>query len=474
MGLRGIELRGMRGAVLATSLACAVAVAVAILVPPTEPRASFRLSAVHVALDTAASLIALPAAFLVAGRFRRRTLLNELTLVSALTVLALSDLFFWTLPMLGGPEITELTAWASLAGSMLGALFFALAAYLPAARVRSAGLGLVAGATAALAFAAVLVASFTADAGRRIAAGALPPGLAAHQAPAAPQVVMAMLYGLAAVGFLARSERLDDEFPGWLAMAAVLAAAARIDYSRYPALDSASAYIGDVFRLLFYGILLAGSMREMWSYWKAAVIEERRRMARDLHDGVAQELAYLARNLDLLAGKANAETVERLRRAIERAQAESRRAIHALTTPAAAQTVKTQTVKTQTVEKQTVETMVAEAASQIAERFNLELAFDSVPGVRLSEPRAEALVRIACEALTNAAKHSGSTLVRLTMTQDGQRVRLCVSDAGCGFDPDAASAGFGLIALRERARSVGGEVRITSAPGGGSEVEAVL
>jgi len=437
----------MRGAVLATSLACAAASAA--LVARTEQHASYQLSAVHVALDTAASLIALLAASLVIGRFRRRTLLNELMLVSALTVLAISDLLFRTLPMLGGLETTKLTASASLAGSMLGTLLFALAAYLPGAKVRRAGLGTVvsAGAAAAvLAFAAVVVSSLTVGGGQR-----------------APAVVMAVLYGLAASGFLARSEQMGEEFLGWLAIAAVLASASRIDYSLYPALDSDTAYIGEAFRLLFYAVLLTGSMREVSSYYRtlsdAAVLEERRRLARDLHDGVAQELAYLARNLDLLAGKANAETVERLRRATGRAQAESRRAIHALTAHAAGQTV---------------ETLVAEAASQIAERFNVELAFDSVPGVQLSEPRAEALVRIACEAMTNAAKHSGSSVVRLTMTPDGQRVRLRVSDAGCGFNPDSAAGGFGLTSLKERARSVGGELRITSAPGSGSEVEAVL
>src|SRR5215469_15969304 len=91
--------RGTRGAVLAASLACAVASLTLVL--PTEPHASYRLPAVHVALDTAASLIALLTAFLVVGRFRRRTLLNELMLVSALTVLAVSDLFLGTLPALG-------------------------------------------------------------------------------------------------------------------------------------------------------------------------------------------------------------------------------------------------------------------------------------------------------------------------------------------------------------------------------------
>lgn len=437
-------LRGTRAAVLATSLACAAASAALVL--PTEPRASHRLLALSVALDTAASLIALLAAFLVAGRFARRTLLNELMLVCALTVFALSDLFFGTLPVLGGFANTGLTARASLAGSMLGALLFALAAYVPAVKVRGSGLG------QGLAAVAVTVTPVLA--------------LAAVLMLPEPEVVMAVLYGLASIGFLTRSKQRGEEFLAWLAIAAVLATAARIDYSVYPALDSDSAYIQGIFRLLFYTVLLAGSLREMGSYWRAlsdaAVRQERRRVARDLHDGLTQELAYLARNLDQLAGTASAETVERLRRAVERAQTESRRAIHALAAPAAA------------VFDRTLETRLAEAANEIAERFNIELAFDSVPDVRLSQDRAEALVRIACEALTNAARHSGTSVVRLTLTRDGQRVRLCVSDAGRGFDPDATGDGFGLTSLRERASSVGGELRITSIPGRGSEVEAVF
>src|SRR5215470_18871093 len=108
-------LRGMRGAVLATALVSA-AVTAALVLPP-ELHAGYRWSALHVALETTASLIALLAAFLVTGRLRRCTLLNELMLASALTVLALSDLFFGTLPVLGGPATTELTAWAWLAGN---------------------------------------------------------------------------------------------------------------------------------------------------------------------------------------------------------------------------------------------------------------------------------------------------------------------------------------------------------------------
>lgn len=461
--LRHPGLRGMRGAVLMTALACAGVTAALVLLP--QVHVDYRWSALHVALATSTSLIALLAGFLVIGRLRRRPLLSEVMLASALTVLALSDLFFGTLPALGEPETTELAAWASVAGSMLGALLFVLAAFVPRTRPRWPTFVVVAGAAglaAALALTVALIGAHPAAAGQHLMAGQPLPGLRPPQVLPVPQIVMAVLYGLATLGFLSRSQHFGDEFLGWLAVAGVLATASRLDYALYPALESDSDYTAEIFRLLFYVVLLVGSMREIWSYWRAlsdaAVLEERRRVARDLHDGVAQELAYLARNLDVLAGKAEGDTVDRLRRAVERAQAESRRAIHALTAPPG----------------QALHSMLAGAASEIAERFNIQLEFDGVPDVHLSEPRAEALVRIACEAVTNAARHSGASLVRLSLTRDGQWVRLRVSDAGCGFNPAASGNGFGLISLHDRARSVGGDLRITSAPGHGSVVEAVL
>ena len=94
--------------------------------------------------------------------------------------------------------------------------------------------------------------------------------------------------------------------------------------------------------------------------------------------------------------------------------------------------------------------------------------------VRLPETRADVLLGIAREAIANAGRHSGASRVRLTLRRDGQRVRLLVSDPGCGFDATAQGDGFGLIAMRERARSAAGELRISSIPGYGSEVEVVL
>jgi signal transduction histidine kinase len=288
------------------------------------------------------------------------------------------------------------------------------------------------------------------------------PDLHAQPAVLALQLFMTLLYGLAAVGFLRRSRRLGDEFFGWLAIAAIVAAASHLNYFLYPAVYSGWVHTGDVFRLCFYAVLLAGSMREIWSYWhalsRAAVAEERRRIARDLHDGLAQELAYLARNLAVLDGETNGDQLRRLRRAVERAQLESRRAVSMLAAPTG----------------QRIEASLAEAVGEIAERFHVGLDLDLAPGVQLSAPRAEALIRIACEAVTNAARHSGAGRVSINLERDGPGVRLRVSDQGHGFDPAVPGSGFGLVSMCERARSVGGELQISSVPGRGSKVEAAL
>ena len=176
----------------------------------------------------------------------------------------------------------------------------------------------------------------------------------------------------------------------------MLAAASHVNYLLYPAVNVQSLYTGDVFRFAFYAVLLVGSMREISSYWhalsKAAVLEERQRIACDLHDGVAQELAYLARNLNTLSGIADEERLTPLRRAVERAQLESRRAISAMAAPSG----------------QPFEVALAEAAADVADRYHVELDMDITSDIRLSAARREALVRIACEAVTNAARHSGA------------------------------------------------------------------
>jgi signal transduction histidine kinase len=457
-------MRGGGAAALVTAAVSGiVTVAVALL-----PQLHFAYSAplLHVALETGASLIALLAGFLVFGRLRRASGLNEMLLACALATLALLNLLYVMTPALVPHELMVL---AALIGSSLGAVLFALGAFVPRGQLRRPGVAL-AGVAIAVLVTAVLVGEI---AGRLLpAAVRLPhgqqarPDLYAQPAVLTLQLFMMLLYGLAVVGYLRRSRRLGDEFYGWIAIAAILAAASHLNYFLYPSLYGQWVHTGDIFRLSFYAVLLTGSMREIWSYWRAlsaaAVVEERRRIARDLHDGLAQELAYLARNLDsldCLEGTAGHGTLERLQRAVERARLESRRAVSTLAAPSG----------------QSIESALAEAVAEVADRFHVGLDLDLATGLRLPAARAEALVRIACEAVTNAARHSGAGRVRLDLERDGSRARLRVCDQGRGFDPAAVpGSGFGLVSMRERARSVGGELRIYSVPGRGSKVEAAL
>ena len=455
----------MHAAVVVTAIVL-VAVTAALALAP-QLHLGYPQEAADLALDTAASVIGLLACFLVFGRLRRRTRLNELLLAGALAVLALSNLFLCTVPVVAGWEPDDLTVWLAPVAMSFGALLFVLAAFLPDRQLRPSGPLLVVGAgavTTALLVTMILVPAFARSLPPQVVASLAPgssirPDL--HPAQFSLQLAGAVLYGAAAVGFLRCSRRSHDEFLGWLAVAAMLAAASQVNYL-LSATNPQSAYGADALRCLFYAVLLLGSMREIWSYWhalsQAAVLEERQRIACELHDGVAQELAYLARNLESLDGEADEDSLGRLRRAVERARLESRRVISGAAAPGS----------------EPFEVALAEAVTEVAERYHVKLELDIAPDIRLPAPRREAFVRIACEAVANAARHSGADRVDLRLERDGAGARLWVSDQGHGFDPADPGGGFGLSSMRERARSVGAELVVSSVPGHGSQVEVTL
>jgi signal transduction histidine kinase len=466
--LVGHAMRDVRIRVLVVLSVSGAITVVAALLPALD--LASRAPTLRAALDTAPPLIALVAGFVVLGRLLRWARLSDLALVCSLGALALSELALVSVPVLAERFRPDLSVWAALAGSAFGAALFAVAAFVPRRTLRRPRLALSAsgaGVAATLLMIALLASAFAARLPKVPAGPTAPvllagPDLRADAALPAVEITLAAIYGLAAVGFLRRSERFHDEFYGWLAVAAVLSVAAHVNYFLYPRLYAQFVSIGDVFLVCFYAVLLAGSARELWSHWRAlseaAVLEERRRIARDLHDGPAQELAYLLRNLDSLNGMVDKETKAHLRRAAERAQLEVRLAID---TFAAAHS-------------QSVNVAVAQAVGEVAARDHITLELDIVPGIRLSAARADALVRIAREAVGNAARHSGAARVSLNLQRRGSRVRLRVTDDGTGFDPVATAGGFGLTSMRERASLVGGDLWISSAPGRGTQVEAVL
>jgi signal transduction histidine kinase len=430
---------------------------------------AYRAPAVHVALETTAAIAASAAAFLLLGRFWSKGFLDELLLSAGLTLVALSNLAFATLPAVFDLESNRFSVWGSVYMGAFAALLIGVAALLPRRRLGGGPRWplVVYGATLALAVIGEIVIALyqrhlPPGVTSSLAAGAAHPKLHADYAVLTTQIYLTMLYLLAALGFTRRHRLTADELSGWLAVACVFSAAAHVNYFFHTSLYSNWVYAGDVFRLGFYLALLIGAAREIASYWKstieAASLEERRRLARDVHDGLAQEIAFIGRNVRLLQDQdASPQLVERILGGVARAQEESRRVVGVLDTRA----------------DQSLEQALAEAAQQAAARYGASLEMELEQGVDLSPHEREAVVRIASEAVTNAARHSGANRLHVTLERLGSGVRLEVVDDGVGFEQESRR-GFGLITMRDRAEALGAKLHIRSRRGGGTQVELEL
>jgi signal transduction histidine kinase len=184
-----------------------------------------------------------------------------------------------------------------------------------------------------------------------------------------------------------------------------------------------------------------------------ATAEERRRIARELHDGLAHELAFIASKTRGADG--DAADVRAIAGAADRALDEARRAITVLSVR-----------QPQSLPAALSET-VEDLGSRLGVAWDLELADDvEVPG-----EVTETLLRIVREAITNAANHGASEHVHVRLER-AEELRLVIEDDGCGFDPDLerAAGGFGLQSMQERAASVGAVLSVDSAPRQGTRV----
>jgi signal transduction histidine kinase len=424
---------------------------------------AYRAPGLHVALETTAAITASAAAFLILGRFWRTGFLDELILAAGLSLLAVSNLVFAALPTVFDLNSDRASVWSKLFTGALAALLICVASLLPQRRL---GMGrrwplVVFGSMVVLAVAGTVPMAIRPSLLPHVTAS-LPPG-AAHPTVDAFQLTLALLYILAAFGFARRSRLKADELSGWLAIACILAAASCFNYYFHPSIHSDWVYTGDVFRLGFYLALLIGAAREIASYWTsvvaAASLEERRRVARDVHDGLAQEIAFIARNVRLLPDQgADSELVERIMRGVARAQEESRRVVGAL----AAKPDKP------------LDQALAEAALHAARRHGAALDMELASGISLSPREREAVVRIASEAVANAAQHSGAETLRLYLERLDAGIRLGVIDDGRGFDEEEPKRGFGLVTMKDRAEALGGKLRVETRRGAGTKVELEL
>jgi len=191
---------------------------------------------------------------------------------------------------------------------------------------------------------------------------------------------------------------------------------------------------------------------------------ERRRIARDLHDGVLQDLSYTAATMHLIMLDAEGTNLgEELQSAIDalrRSAQGLRDAVNDLRLEEEQDRPLLQLVES-LVQRSQARARGCEITLEVGEDF---------PSVPLGETGTE-LSRIIQEAITNARRHSGAKRISVSLKMKGSDLLAEVSDDGRGFGPNAP-AGVGLSSMRERAAVIGGELEIQSEPGQGTRVRS--
>ena len=201
---------------------------------------------------------------------------------------------------------------------------------------------------------------------------------------------------------------------------------------------------------------------------EAAILKERTRMARDIHDTLAQGFTGVIVQMEAaeeaLLDDDQKHAVGHVRRARELARSslgEARRSVHAL--------------RPQVLEKSAfvdaLQAIVTNAAAGTALRTEFRITGDPR---ELSPTVEENLLHIGQEALTNALKHAHATRFNARLSFDSDAVHLELRDNGDGFDVDKTNGGgIGLIGMKERADQIGATVKVTSEPGKGTKITAM-
>lgn len=457
------------GLLLAVGVGC---VTTAVVVTDPSLRLVHQRPVLHAQIATASALVALLVAMLAAGRYRRRPALGDLLLAISFAVLGASKLVFTAIPSATGRAPGGFETWMPASGRLLAAALLAGAALTSARMLRRplrtarvvviatiAALGLLALALLLLDPAAPASGETTAAAG-----GASYDVFAGSAGSIVLKGTAAILIAIAAAGFVVRGRRRLDSFSVLLAWGTTLLAFAWLNYLLVPSVYVDWFYAGDALALLAYALLALGAIAEIRDYQgdraRLAAAEERGRVARELHDGVAQELVHVLGQARRLHAQRPGPDTERLLGAAERALDESRTAISTLRAPL----------------DEPLHVALQRAAGELGRRLELDVDVRVAPTVEVEPPVREAVLRIVGEALANAARHGGAHHAAVEL-RDGAHPRLTVRDDGCGFDPAVEripSGSFGLVSMRERAESFGGWLSVRSAPGSGTEIEVAL
>ena len=398
-------------------------------------------------------------AVLTATRYSVEARRYDLLLCLGFVVTSTAWVCFTIIPAIAHHSANRTELWAAIAGRMAG---WALIAAAPFAEGRTRHRRIVLwNSIFACAIGLILIWGISQSLG-----GALP-NLDPHYHAVVPAslsgalAAQALLHLLAVVGFGNRFRLRGEDLDYWLALGATLMLFSSLHFIFTPLVLTGDVSQGDYLQLLAYGVLLVGVWRVIRSTeFGRAVAEERARVAREIHDGLAQYLFAVSTHASMLeAGGDPKELLPQLRSAATAAQQEARYAILALSSASGR-------APFDAALRRYVDVLTADGGLEV------ELEIDSA--IVLGPDEQIELFRIVQEGLANARKHAGA---EHAWVQIGERAGVrfvSVRDDGNGFEVVNGGAGQGLANMRDRAASIGGALSLRSAPGSGTALEVVL
>ncbi len=415
---------------------------------------SYELQDVRLVFDTVVAVVAMFVCVLASIRFLVEGRTRDLLLAGGFWAIALGTVAFGLIPVLYSGSLTPSAAWQSLGARLLGAALIAIAPFAEgrqASRRRSllvVGIGI--GGLLAVSAVGLRIPSAGSTGGELVE------GVYVRVAAA----LLTALWLVALVGFALRYRRYGRDLDSWICLAATLAFFADLHLVVTPIVSNDYVLHGDFLRVLAYGLLGIGVWRAIsHAEFGRAVADERARVAREIHDGLAQYLFAISTQVNMLEDGARLdEVLPRLKRAATSAQQEARFAVLALSSAGGS-------ARFDSALRRYVDVLTADG--------ELDVEVDVDPHVTLAPDEQIEVFRIVQEGLGNARRHARAGQAHVSIAHRSGRRVVAVVDDGIGFD-GSVSPGQGIANMRMRAEAIDGELSLRSEAGRGTAIEVVL
>lgn len=197
----------------------------------------------------------------------------------------------------------------------------------------------------------------------------------------------------------------------------------------------------------------------------SAIVEERQRLARELHDAVSQQLFAISM------------TATAVGRTLDRDFEKAQRQIYLIEEMASVAQSEMRALllhlRPVHLEGKRLSEGLVELMHELAAKVPMNMTWDLADDVRLPRGIEDHLFRIVQEAMSNALRHSRATELEVRLTKpSAEAVRLTIRDNGVGFDLDEKKHGsYGLMTMRERVNEIGGSINLITAPGKGTRID---